>query len=356
MELQKLPIGEQDFETLRRENRLYIDKTELICQMIQDGTYYFLSRPRRFGKSLLLSTIEAYFLGKQELFNGLYIANQEHDWATHPVLHIDFSKQSYQSEQDLKDILNLYLGSQEDIYGANARETSLALRFSGLIQRAYEKTGSGDSIIPLLYQTGYLSILRTDEESQQTWLTFPNKEVNEGFFRFLLPYYSSVQKNRTKAAINSFVDDLRSGNTEQFIQRLQSFFADFQYDAQTTPESHFRNVLYILCKLMGLQVDAEYRTSDGRIDLLLRTDKFVYIIECKIDSTAQVALNQIKEKDYALPWALDGREIVLIGLNFSTNTRRPDDWIVERGSTQVGTQVGTQVSTQVGYSARQGYL
>lgn len=228
MELQKLPIGEQDFETLRRENRLYIDKTELICQMIQDGTYYFLSRPRRFGK-------------------------------------------------------------------------------------------------------------------QQTWLTFPNKEVNEGFFRFLLPYYSSVQKNRTKAAINSFVDDLRSGNTEQFLQRLQSFFADFQYDAQTTPESHFRNVLYILCKLMGLQVDAEYRTSDGRIDLLLRTDKFVYIIECKIDSTAQVALNQIKEKDYALPWALDGREIVLIGLNFSTNTRRPDDWIVERGSTQVGTQVSTQV-------------
>lgn len=277
MELQKLPIGEQDFETLRRENRLYIDKTELICQMIQDGTYYFLSRPRRFGKSLLLSTIEAYFLGKQELFNGLYIANQEHD------------------------------------------------------------------IIPLLYQTGYLSILRTDEESQQTWLTFPNKEVNEGFFRFLLPYYSSVQKNRTKAAINSFVDDLRSGNTEQFLQRIQSFFADFQYDAQTTPESHFRNVLYILCKLMGLQVDAEYRTSDGRIDLLLRTDKFVYIIECKIDSTAQVALNQIKEKDYALPWALDGREIVLIGLNFSTNTRRPDDWIVERGSTQVGTQVSTQV-------------
>ena len=205
------------------------------------------------------------------------------------------------------------------------------------------KDGSGDSIIPLLYPTGYLSILRTDEESQQTWLTFPNKEVNEGFFRFLLPYYSSVQKNRTKAAINSFVVDLRSGNTEQFLQRLQSFFADFQYDAQTTPESHFRNVLYILCKLMGLQVDAEYRTSDGRIDLLLRTDKFVYIIECKIDSTVQVALNQIKEKDYALPWALDGREIVLIGLNFSTNTRRPDDWIVERGSTQVGTQVSTQV-------------
>ena len=122
----------------------------------------------------------------------------------------------------------------------------------------------------------------------------------------------------------------RSGNVEQFLQRLQSFFADFQYDAQTTPESHFRNVLYILCKLMGLQVDAEYQTSDGRIDLLLRTDKFVYIIECKIDSTARIALDQIKSKEYALPWSLDNRETILIGLNFSTTTRRPDDWIIER--------------------------
>ena len=154
--------------------------------------------------------------------------------------------------------------------------------------------------------------------------------MNEGFFRFLLPYYSSVQKNHTKAAINSFVDDLRSGNVEQFLQRLQSFFADFQYDAQTTPESHFRNVLYILCKLMGLQVDAEYQTSDGRIDLLLRTDKFVYVIECKIDSTARIALDQIKSKEYALPWFLDNRETILIGINFSTTTRRPDNWLIER--------------------------
>ena len=137
------------------------------------------------------------------------------------------------------------------------------------------------------------------------------------------------------------MDDLRSGNVEQFLQRLQSFFADFQYDAQTTPESHFRNVLYILCKLMGLQVDAEYQTSDGRIDLLLRTDKFVYIIECKIDSTARIALDQIKSKEYALPWSLDNREKILIGINFSTTTRRPDDWIIERGD---GSQIVDQKS------------
>ena len=206
--------------------------------------------------------------------------------------------------------------------------------------RLDSKDGSDDSIVPLLYQSGYLSILRSDEESQQTWLTFPNEEVRDGFFKFLLPYYTSVQKNRKNPAIDEFVADIREGNVEQFLQRLQSFFADFQYDAQTTPESHFRNVLYILCKLIGLKVDAEYQTSDGRIDLLLRTEKFVYVIECKIDSSARIALQQIKDKEYSLPWALDGREKILIGISFSTTTRRPDDWIIERGDGSVFAQSG----------------
>lgn len=146
-ELKKLPISEQVFERLKTENRLYIDKTEYIDKMIHDGTYYFLSRPRRFGKSLLLSTIEAFFLGKRELFEGLYIGEAEKDWAVHPVLHIDFSLQSYETEQDLHDMLNLYLSKQEAVYGADASETSLALRFGGLIERAYKKTGKGVVIL-----------------------------------------------------------------------------------------------------------------------------------------------------------------------------------------------------------------
>lgn len=526
MELQELPIGEQVFETLRREGYLYIDKTELIYSMTQKGTYYFLSRPRRFGKSLLLSTIEAYFLGKRELFNGLYIANQKKDWPIHPVFHIDFSLQSYETETDLQAMLNDYLSNLEKVYGASESESTIALRFKGLIRRAYEKTGKGvvilideydkplleaigdperqeryrkelrgfygilkgmnqyirfalltgitkfskvsifsdlnnlrdismtkpfaclcgltdeevdrdlapyianyaeekgmsyeaarelmrrmydgyhfvadspglynpfslmnallwkdcigywfesgtptmlvemlkrqhypldsiersinttaldnksgsaDTIIPLLYQSGYLTIDRMSPDGRTCWVKFPNDEVRDGFFNFLLPYYASVQGEDTNTAIDDFVSDIRSGNVEQFLQRLQSFFADFQYDAQTTPESHFRNVLYILCKLMGLQVDAEYQTSDGRIDLLLRTDKFVYIIECKIDSTARIALDQIKDKEYALPWALDGREKILIGINFSTITRRPDGWVVERGDGSVVAQSG----------------
>ena len=516
MDLQKLPIGEQSFERLRKANFLYVDKTEDIYRLTHEGTYYFLSRPRRFGKSLLLSTIEAYFQGKRELFDGLYISHKEEDWSEHPVLHLDFSTQNYKSEQNIYNILNDFLDEYEAKYGRKEGETDVALRFKWLVRLACEKTGrgvvilvdeydkplletignpelqekyrdilrgfyavlkamnkyirfvlltgitkfskvsifsdlnnmrdisrtkqfasmcgltdeevdrdltpyirayaeeagksydvvredlrrmydgyhfaadtqglynpfslmnalwwkecrgywfdtgtptllvemlkrkqyvlsnldesidtaeldskdgSGDSIVPLLYQSGYLSIDKSDTDTQQTWLTFPNMEVRDGFFKFLLPYYTSVQNDRKNAAIDSFVHEVREGKVEAFMMRLQSFFADFQYDAQTTPEAHFRNVLYILCKLIGLQVDAEYQTSDGRIDLLIRTDKYVYIIECKIDNTAQVALQQIKEKEYSLPWALDEREIILIGLNFSTSTRRPDGWLIER--------------------------
>ena len=222
--------------------------------------------------------------------------------------------------------------------------------------RLDSKDGSGDSIVPLLYQSGYLSVDKMSADGKTCWLTFPNNEVRDGFFKFLLPYYTSVQKDRKNPAIDEFVADICSGNVEQFLQRLQSFFADFQYDAQTTPESHFRNVLYILCKLIGLKVDAEYQTSDRRIDLLLRTDKFVYIIECKIDSTARIALDQIKSKEYALPWSLDNREKILIGLNFSTTTRRPDDWLIERADGSIiegGKNVREQVREQEGEQVKE---
>ena len=143
MELQTLPIGEQSFVKLRTKNRLYVDKTEFIYRMIQDGTCYFLSRPRRFGKSLLLNTIEAYFQGKKELFEGLYIANQEKEWVKHPVFHLDFSAQSYDSEQKLYNKINTFLTKKEAIYGSDASEVDLGSRFEGLIQRAYNQDCQG---------------------------------------------------------------------------------------------------------------------------------------------------------------------------------------------------------------------
>ena len=146
---------------------------------------------------------------------------------------------------------------------------------------------------------------------------------------------------------------MREGRMVQMMQRLESFYASISYKLEIGSESDFRNAMYIMYMLMGEQVEAEYDTSDGRIDLLVRTDRFVYIIECKINSTARVALQQIHDKEYDLPWRIENREKVLIGLNFSTEKRRPDDWVVERGDgtilsrdAQNDTQDDTEGDTQ----------
>ncbi len=197
------------------------------------------------------------------------------------------------------------------------------------------KDDNGQSIVPLLFQSGYLTIRDYKSENDLYYMDFPNDEVRSGFFRYILPYYTSIKKEESAFAIGQFVEELRSGQPEAFLTRLQAFFADFQYDAQTTPESHFRNVLFILCRLLGMQVDAEYMTSDGRIDLLIRTSDYIYIIECKLDASAKIALRQIKRKDYPLPWSVDKRTIFLIGLNFSSKTRRLEEWLVNRTSENI---------------------
>ena len=122
------PIGIQNFEKLRKEGYFYIDKTALIYKMVKTGSYYFLSRPRRFGKSLLVSTLEAYFQGKRELFEGLAIAGLEKDWTVRPVLHIDLNISKYETAEDLSDMLNDFLTNWEAVYGSAPSETSLALR------------------------------------------------------------------------------------------------------------------------------------------------------------------------------------------------------------------------------------
>ena len=135
------PIGIQNFESLRQDGYLYIDKTALIYKMVKTGRYYFLSRPRRFGKSLLISTLEAYFQGKRELFEGLAIEKLEKDWIKYPILHLDLSAQKYDTVEGLESKLNNALVQWEDIYGAEPAETSLPMRFEGIIQRAYQRTG-----------------------------------------------------------------------------------------------------------------------------------------------------------------------------------------------------------------------
>ena len=146
-ELQPLPIGIQHFESLRRDGYLYVDKTERIYQLVKSGRYYFLSRPRRFGKSLLMSTIHALFDGKKELFDGtvgqrLKIADMEGlDWEAHPVLHLDLNTERYDAKDKLEYKLNLFLCNAEALYGANEAERAIGTRFEGVIRRAYEKSG-----------------------------------------------------------------------------------------------------------------------------------------------------------------------------------------------------------------------
>ena len=515
-QLKTLPIGIQNFESLRKEGFLYVDKTELIYKLIKGGRYYFLSRPRRFGKSLLMSTIHAVFDGKRELFDGLAIADKaDIDWAKHPVLHLDLNTEKYDAKEVLEDKINLFLSEAEDLYGKNPNEKSFGTRFEGVIQRAYDKTGKGVVIlvdeydkpmlqaigneelqnefrntlkgfygalkskdgcikfalltgvtkfgkvsvfsdlnnlrdismndkyasicgitegelkglmlpyvermaeankmtteecfaklkkqydgyhfcedsegmynpfsilnafadnkfksywfetgtptylvellqrdeynlndmehakvdadtlnsidstsrnpIPVIYQSGYLTIKSYNERFQTYTLGFPNEEVEVGFTKFLLPWYTSKNKDRTAFDIQNYVEDLESGNVEQFVKRLKALFADTPYMLIKDLENHYQNVVWLICKLAGVYVQAEYMTSEGRIDLVLQTPKFCYVVEFKLDGTAEEALAQIEDKHYTLPFEMNGQKIIRIGVNFSKETKNIENVLI----------------------------
>ena len=137
----KYPIGIQNFEKIRREGYVYVDKTEMIYRLVNEGSYYFLSRPRRFGKSLLISTLEAYLSGNKELFKDLAIERLEQDWTKYPILHLDLNNQRYNTVESLNEILDLNLSKWEDLYGRYEKEKTLSLRFAGIIERAAIKSG-----------------------------------------------------------------------------------------------------------------------------------------------------------------------------------------------------------------------
>ena len=183
--------------------------------------------------------------------------------------------------------------------------------------------------IPVIYQSGYLTIKGYDEEFGMYRLGFPNREVEEGFVRFLLPFYANVNKVESPFEIQKFVREVRSGDYDSFFRRLQSFFADTTYEVIREQELHYENVLFIVFKLVGFYTQVEYHTSKGRIDLVLQTDKFIYVMEFKLDGTAEEALQQIHDKHYALPFASDRRKLFKIGVNFSAETRNIEKWIVE---------------------------
>ena len=511
----KYPIGIQQFEKLREDEWVYVDKTRQIYELVQGGSCYFLSRPRRFGKSLLLSTLEAYFQGKKHLFEGLAIENLEKEWTVHPVLHLDLNAKPFTKLQDLYDLLNAQLYLYEQEYESVAIDTSIEGRFRALIRAAKQKTGRNvvvlvdeydkpmlqaigneelqtefrnalkafygvlksadgdlrfamltgvtrfskvsvfsdlnnledismmpqyhdicgisekelhatfdaevgklaqangqtkeeaylelkrrydgyhfcantpgmynpfsvlltlknanygsywfstgtptylvelmkevnlnpadltgyeagaseldciqakvDNPIAVLYQSGYLTIKGYDKDVRLYSLDFPNEEVKEGFVNFLMPYYTPISETESPAFIGKFVREVKAGKVDDFMRRLRSLMADTPYELIRDLENHYQNVMYIITKLMGLYIQAEYRTSRGRIDLLIGTDKYVYIIELKLDGSAEEALAQINAKDYALPFSVDGREVVKIGANVTSETRNLERWVM----------------------------
>ncbi|WP_222941136.1 ATP-binding protein [Parabacteroides faecis] len=510
------PIGIQNFESLREDGYIYVDKTELVYQLVKTGRYYLLNRPRRFGKSLLISTLEAYFLGKKELFKDLAIEKLEKDWLEYPVLHLDLNAEKFDSPERLDALLSNQLTQWEELYGHGPDETTLSLRFKGVIRRAARQTGQrvvilideydkpmlqalendelqekfrdtlmafygvmksmdGDikfafltgvtkfgkvsafsdlnnlmdismddrnanicgitepeihayfkddlhelarvqnmdydqvcialrefydgyhftenlkgiynpfsllntfkylqfgsywfetgtptylvkllkhshynlynmahtetdadvlnsidstsvNPIPVIYQSGYLTIKGYDREFGIYRLGFPNREVEEGFMKYLLPFYANTDKVDSSFHIQKFVREIRSGNYDSFFRRLQSLFADTPYELVRDLELHYQNVLFIVFKLIGFYVKAEYHTSEGRIDLVLQTDRFIYLMEFKLNGTADDALRQINEKGYALPFAADPRQLFKIGVNFSAKTRNIEEWKIE---------------------------
>ena len=159
----KYPIGIQDFEDLQRNGYAYVDKTNFVYKLADEGKYYFLSRPRRFGKSLFLSTLEAYFQGKKELFKGLAIYDLETEWKKYPIFHIDLNTANFREKDSLYTVLNDYLTTWESKYGTRESEATLALRFKGVIARAAEKEGCGVVILIDEYDKPILQTLRDPE-------------------------------------------------------------------------------------------------------------------------------------------------------------------------------------------------
>lgn len=509
----KYPIGIQSFEKLRTDEYVYVDKTSLIYKLANTNSTYFLSRPRRFGKSLLVSTLEAYFLGKKELFQGLAMETLEKDWTVYPVLHVDFSMTKYTTLFDLQEQLNLNLLDWEKLYGKEAAEDTTAARFRGIIRRACEQTGrqvvvlideydaplldsnqhsalqaelrnelrkffsplkaqgqylrflfmtgiskfsqmsifselnnlqnismhddysaicgitehelrmqlqvdieqmaqaNGETYeeacahlklqydgyhfskgsediynpfslfnafaqksyenfwfstgtptflidllqkgnfdireldgttataeqfdapsnriidpLPVLYQSGYLTIKEYDPDFQIYTLAYPNKEVRKGFIESLMPAYVHLPARESTFYIVSFIKDLRARNIDKCMERMKSFFASMPNKLNNKEEKHYQTIFYLLFRLMGQYVDAEVDTAIGRADAVVRLQEVIYVFEFKVDGTPEAALEQINSKQYAIAYQADHRSVVKIGVNFDSATRTIGEW------------------------------
>ncbi len=565
--LRKLPIGIQSFKDLREKNFLYIDKTEYLFRLVNNGKVYFLSRPRRFGKSLFLSTLAAYFLGQKELFKDLYLEKAEEEqarfeqrtaWEAYPVLYLDFNVGKYTDSGALNERLHIMLCAEESVYGispSKEEQPFFASRFEKFLKIVYQQTGkqvvilvdeydkpllqtmgvneelnehyrntlkafysviktcdqyirfafltgvtkfskisifsdlnnledislrndyagicgiteqeleqnfepeiealsiaegltrsktlaalkkqydgylfakagvnvynpfsllsafkakdfgsywfstgtptflvnylkeahyfipdldgkvelneSGldtyravtENSLPILFQSGYLTIIGYIKEARLYKLGFPNDEVRYGFLENLLPAYSGLPLGDTGKSVWQFVQDIREGKVDSFMERMRSIIAGIPYDNFTEEnmklrEQNYQTAVYLVFALMGQFVQTEvhcYSTAmdgggstqqrcfgcaetrsqnytrmysfDRRADCIVTTADSIYLFEFKLtgNGSAEDALNQIKEKEYAAKYQVDGKKIVLIGSSFDEKTRTIKEWRV----------------------------
>lgn len=528
----KYPIGIQSFEKIREDGFVYVDKTEMIYSLVHDGTIYFLSRPRRFGKSLLISTLENYFLGRRELFRGLAIESLEKEWAEYPVFHIDFNGSNFTDPGALDKKIESEVTAWERIYGKSEYEAGIGDRFTAVLRRAHQQTGrrcvvlideydkplldvldTGYTItvggserlledwnrevlkgfysvfkaadsdlqfvlltgvtkfsqvsvfsgfnqpqdismdsrydalcgitqqeleqyfsepigtmaasygespeemlsrlkrqydgyhfsegmldvynpfsllnafakqdirgywfasgtptylirllahtdenldeltgryyspeefvdykadvekpLPMIYQSGYLTIKDCRARRGTFLLDFPNNEVKNGFVTLVASNYFNNRKVSVGGWIQDVLDAMEDGEPDSMRDLFTSFLADIPYTARRKEnererERYFQYTFYLIIKMISTyETLVEQPQSQGRVDCIVETPKYVYIFEFKLDGTASEALRQIEERGYARPYASDSRTVLRIGAGFSSATGTIEDWKAE---------------------------
>lgn len=515
--LKRLPVGIQTFSEIREADMLYIDKTEYIYSMVNLSKYIFLSRPRRFGKSLLLSTLQAYFEGRKELFQGLAIERSEKEWKQYPVLRFDLSSGKHTDKASLERYLLYLIESNEQRFGITSDKADPNIRLKELITQVHEKTGrravvlideydaplldvlhdegalpavrnvmrnffsplkacdphlefvfltgitkfsqlsifselnnltnismlpdfasicgitkeevfgqmqeyveelgnangwspeetaevlqkqydgyhftwpspdlfnpfsllkafnnkivesywfesgtptyliemmrkfdtvpsdmastesmatefdapteSMTSILPLLYQSGYFTIKGYDRISRLYRLDVPNQEIHIGLMDSLLPHYAGRQGGRGLTIVGRMFRALHQEDLDGMLELLQKYLLTIPYCNQTDSEGHYQQMLYIIFSLMGRYADVEVHTPAGRVDMVMRTSKALYLFELKLNHSAAAAMKQIELKNYASRFALSDLPVVKVGINFDSEQHTISDWKIEK--------------------------
>ena len=513
--LKRLPVGIQTFSEVIDLDCLYIDKTEYIWNMIHLSKYIFLSRPRRFGKSLLVSTLQAYYEGRKNLFKGLFIETVEKEWTEYPVLRFDMSLGKHMEKEQLERYLLYILGDNEKRFGVISNSQDPNVRLKNLISSVYDKTGkkvvilideydaplldvvhekenlpvlrnvmrnfysplkasdpylefvfltgitkfsqlsifselnnlknismrtdyggvcgitedemltqmsdyidhfaeaqqitreeaieglklqydgyhftwpspdiynpfsllnafqdhdytnywfgSGTptyliemlrkfnvvpskigggsvqaktfdaptenmkNIIPLLYQSGYITIKDYNPVSKNYKLDIPNNEIQAGLMESLLPNYVHEYADEGSAMVGDMYEALYYEDLDEMFSLLQAYLLTVPYCDNANSEGHYQQLLYVIFSLFGRYVDVEVHTPTGRVDIVMKTAKALYLFELKLNMSAQAAINQIDLKDYSSKFALSGLPIVKVGINFDPERRTIGDWKV----------------------------